>query len=49
MSGQHSHGLQQDCGISSADALEIPQSCTKPSTWSPGQAWAYDMGQHIHG
>ena len=23
-------GLVQDCGISSADALEIPQSWTKP-------------------
>ena len=23
-------GLVQDCGISSANALEIPQSCTKP-------------------
>ena len=22
-------GLVKDCGISSADALEIPQSCTK--------------------
>ena len=26
---QHYNGLGQDCGISSADALEIPQSCTK--------------------
>ena len=25
------NGLVQDCGISSADALEIPQSCNKPS------------------
>ena len=24
------HGLVQDCGISIADAMEIPQSCTKP-------------------
>ena len=27
----YSNGLVQDCGISSAVALEIPQSCTKPS------------------
>ena len=27
-------GLVQDCGISSANALEIPQSCTKPMIWS---------------
>ena len=26
-------GLGQDCGIFSANALEIPQSCTKPSTY----------------
>ena len=25
------HGLMQDCNISIANALEIPQSCTKPS------------------
>ena len=25
-------GLVQDCGNSSANALELPQSCTKPST-----------------
>ena len=27
----HVNGLVQDCSISTADALEIPQSCTKPS------------------
>ena len=27
-------GPVQDCGISSALALEIPQSCTKPSIWT---------------
>ena len=26
-------GLMQDCGISSAYALEIPQSCTKLLYW----------------
>ena len=26
----HIYGLVQDCGISSADAMEIPLSCTKP-------------------
>ena len=25
-------GLAQDCGNSTANALELPQSCTKPST-----------------
>ena len=25
-------GLVQDCGISIANAMEIPQSCTEPST-----------------
>ena len=25
------YGLTQDCGNSSADALELPQSSTKPS------------------
>ena len=25
--------LVQDCGNSSADALELPQSCNKPSFW----------------
>ena len=28
-------GLVHDCGISSANALEIPQSCTKPSIYPP--------------
>ena len=27
-------GLWQDCSISSANALEILQSCTKPSIWT---------------
>ena len=27
-------GLMQDCSISSALAMEILQSCTKPSMWS---------------
>ena len=26
----HVNGFVQDCGISIANALEIPQSCTKP-------------------
>ena len=26
-------GLVQECGISSADALEIPQSCPEPSNF----------------
>ena len=29
----------QDCGISSANALEILQSCTKPLRWSPVVFW----------
>ena len=28
----HTDGTAQDCGISSANALEIPQYCAKPST-----------------
>ena len=28
------NGLVQDCSISSANALEILQSCTKPSIWN---------------
>ena len=28
---EHLHGLVQDCSISSALAMEILQSCTKPS------------------
>ena len=27
------NGLVQDCGNSSANALELPQSCTKPLQW----------------
>ena len=30
---QYIDGLMQDCGILIANALEIPQSCTKPSIW----------------
>ena len=30
----HVDGSQQDCGNSTADALELPQSCTKSSMWS---------------
>ena len=26
-------GLVEDCGISSANALELPQSCTNPSIY----------------
>ena len=38
----HMNGLVKDCGNSSADALELPQSCTKLSICSPyGQAMAY--------
>ena len=28
----YTYGLAQDCGNSSANALELPQPCTKPST-----------------
>ena len=31
MSSVHVDGLVQDCAISNADALAIPQFCTKPS------------------
>ena len=27
-------GFEKDCGISNTSAMEITQSCTKPSTWS---------------
>ena len=30
MFGIHIDGLVQDCGNSSASAMELPQSCTKP-------------------
>ena len=30
----HVDGLEQNCSISIAIALEILQSCTKPSMWS---------------
>ena len=34
LSGQSNmNGLVQDCGISRANVLEIPQSCTKPLIW----------------
>ena len=29
----HIHGSAQDCSISIANTLEIPQFCTKPSVW----------------
>ena len=35
MSWCHINGLVQDCSISSAVAMEILQSCTKPSIWAP--------------
>ena len=31
----HFHGIGQNCGNSIADALELPQSCTKPVTLFP--------------
>ena len=30
----HIDGLMQDCGNSIADAMELPQSCTKPSQYT---------------
>ena len=30
----HISGLSQDCGNSIADAMELPQSCAKPSLYS---------------
>ena len=30
----YTNGLVQDCGISIANAQEIPQSCAKPLIWS---------------
>ena len=38
---QDNDGLVQDCGISIASAMEIPQPCTKPTDiecWAHGQA-----------
>ena len=40
----HIGGIVQGCGNSSANALELPQTCTKPSTLSvsvpvSGEAW----------
>ena len=33
------HGLVQDCGNSSALAMELPQSCAEPSTPVLGLLW----------
>ena len=33
----------QDCGISSALALEIPQSCTEPSKWYRSNNWEAEL------
>ena len=48
---KHSHGLVQDCSISSVLAMEILQSCTWPSIWSQFSAkssqetpWGQGMG-----
>ena len=32
-------GLVQDCSNSSANALELLQSCTKPLIWQSGMGW----------
>ena len=43
-------GLEQDCSISSANALEILQSCTKLSVWSQNNHQKYILiidGQNI--
>ena len=40
----HFHGLPQDCGNSPSNALELPQSCTKPSTWQI----FFPRAQHNH-
>ena len=36
-------GSMQDCGISSVNALEIPQSCTDPSLYASlnWEVWKY--------
>ena len=34
---QYINGLVQDCSNSIANALELLQSCTKPSIWFPWQ------------
>ena len=34
----HIDGLVHDCGNSIANAMELPQSCTKPSI-SPSMQW----------
>ena len=52
--GDHIDGLVQDCRISSALAMEILQSCTKPSTcqlyfWNitkPQRCWHFVGGIH---
>ena len=45
---QHINGLVQDCSNSSANALELLQSCTKPSVsfwlcWQLPPVWGYHM------
>ena len=43
----HIYGLVQDCGISSASALEIPQTCTQPLISSfnkiSGLTWRFSI------
>ena len=40
-------GLAQDCGNSTALALELPQSCAKPSIWQLTFHFVNSLAQHI--
>ena len=44
----YTDGLAQDCSISFANASEILQSCTEPSTWCPNElrTFFFTWGQY---
>ena len=47
---QHIYGLAQDCGNSSALAMELPQSCAMPSliTLAKSYALSQDIWNNTH-
>ena len=47
-SSHYLNGLVQDCSDSSALALELLQSCTKPSIWTGADLSSIKTWQTIH-
>ena len=43
----YTNGLVQDCSISIANAMEILQSCTKPSIWFNNKSYCYSLQNKI--